>query len=617
MMFSKLSRKLIRLRRRNGDTDTALFVFAGIGLVFIIWLAVKIAPGIDKGFFKTMILLSTIWEKPFQFKYCDKTIPAVLVSIAGYVFCAYLFYETKIKGFRRGEEYGSAKWADMQELHRLYADTEYPTHNIILTQNVWMATDIKRQWEYDANLHNVSIGGSGASKTTSMVVPNLLQMQGSYLVLDPAGEVIRGCGHVLKKNGYDVRVLNLVDTDRSMGFNPFLYLHSYQDVLRMVNMFVKATQEVGARQGEQIWTDAMKALMLAICYYLYDFAPPEDQNFDMVQRLVSQLSSDPKVSGPTDILFEQLENDDPDHVAVRMYRTYTGGADKSRQSVVFTMQSRLYQFILPGISALCQTTEDELGLETLPERKTVIFVIVETQGESPLQFFVSLLYQQMFDIIYRYGILKVPFHFLMDEFANVPVPDGFPEIVSTIRKYGAYISIILQSVSQLQSKYKDDWKGIIGNCDSLLYLGGNDRETFKYISEQLGKETIFINTYGKQSGRGGSSTNLQQKERDLMSENEVRKMSKKHCILLLRGEDPVYDRKYKLKKHPNFKECAFHNKKGTEYIIPNYAEQKRAYQLRYMIDGAAVRLDLNEDQIRALPPLRFDNVDDADIEFVA
>ena len=405
------------------------------------------------------------------------------------------------------------------------------------------------------------IGAAGTGKSRGYVIPNLLQGEISYVVLDPSGEILRATGNFLQeKKGYRIRVLNLVDPDESSRYNPFVYLRKDDDVDQMVENFWKATTQEGATRGEQIWDDTAKELLSALAYYLYYFAPPSEQNFPMIQYLVRNMaiSGDGKsTKSPVDRMFDELELTEPEHISLKHYRSYHSGATKTLQSIQITLLSRLSKFNLTSIERLSSTTEDELGLFTAPENKTVIFAVTPV-ADTSLNFFVSLLYGQMFDILYAYGNehgkLKIPLHFLMDEFANITLPRDFDKRLATFRKYLISASIVLQDLSQLKALFERQWQSIVNNCDELLYLGGNESSTHEYLSKLLGKETIRINTYGQSKGRNGSWTkNEQQLGRELMTPDEIRLLDNRYSLLLIRGEPPILDLKYDLNRHPNIR----------------------------------------------------------------
>lgn len=605
-------------KRENVVTYATL---GGIGYLMVLWLALKIAPGVDRGLIGVLNVMRTAMSNPFNFQIVQRTPATVLVCSVVYVFAAVLYY-TFLHGFRHGEEYGSAKWGSIAAIGHKYKDRSKKggTDNLILTRNVAIATSLENLYRHQRNLNVVVIGGTGSLKTRSHVMPNLLQGEKSFVVLDPSGEILKATGNFLRDAGYQIKVLNLFDPTKSQRYNPFMYLKGNDDVDRMVENFWKATTDPNAIRGEQFWEDAAKMLFYAVCYYLYYFAPLEDQNFSMVHWMVSQMKvdEDKKETSLVDGLFERLEETHPENIALKFYRSYTSGAGRTLQSVQITLLSRLSKFTQDTIVDLSSTTEDELGLTKMPKEKSVLFAITPV-ADTTLNFFVTMLYGQLFDIVYRYGgeygRLDVPLHLLMDEFANITLPRDFEKYLATFRKYNVSASIILQDLSQLKALYEKQWQSIIGNCDSLLYLGGNEETTCKYISEMVGKQTIKTNTFGFNRGRNsGSSKNQQQLGRDLLTPDEVRSLDNNYAVLLIRGEPPILDLKYDLTKHPNYRMTAFCDNVAPYEAVDRVALQEKQ-ELRYMTAGARIRLDLTEEEIRLLPPiplpesLEFDDVE--------
>lgn len=608
---------------KKQETIATYAAMGGIGFLLVLWVALKIAPGVDEGLLGIIKVMQTAMAEPFQFQIVEKTSATVLVCSVAYLFAAVLYY-MMLRGFRHGEEYGSAKWGSVTAISRKYKDQRKgkESQNLILTRKVAIATSLESLFHHQRNLNTIVIGGSGSMKTRSHVIPNLLQAENSFVVLDPSGEILRATGHFLEGAGYQIKILNLFEPTKSQRYNPFIYLRGNDDVDRMVENFWKATTDPNAIRGEQFWEDSAKMLFYAVVYYLYYFAPLEDQNFPMVQWMVSQMKvdEDKKETSLVDGLFERLEETNPEHIALKFYRAYNSGAGRTLQSVQITLLSRLTKFTQDTIVDLSSTIEDELGLSDIPEKKSVLFAITPV-ADTTLNFFVTMLYGQLFDIIYRYGgehgRLSIPLHLLMDEFANITLPRDFEKYLATFRKYSVSASIILQDLSQIKALYEKQWQSIIGNCDSLLYLGGNEESTCKYISELVGKQTIKANTFGFNRGRnGGSSKNEQQLGRDLITPDEVRSLDNNYAVLLIRGEPPILDQKYDLTKHPNYHRTAFCD--SVKPYEPNdrvAVEQQK--DLRYMAAGARIRLDLTGEEIRNLPPLPLsDNLDyDDDVEF--
>lgn len=553
-----------------------LIVMGGVGAVLAVWVALQIAPGRNEGLKGIVDSLSRGMEHPFSIRIVPESLGTVLIVMLFYVVIFGMAVSVG-KGFRKGEEYGSARWGNPRVIDHKYRDRKHPFQNLILTRTVAMGNSEQELYRHQRTTNVMLIGASGTGKSRGYVIPNLLQGEISYVVLDPSGEILRATGTFLQeKKGYRIRVLNLVDPDESSRYNPFVYLRKDDDVDQMVENFWKATTQEGATRGEQIWDDTAKELLSALAYYLYYFAPPSEQNFPMIQYLVRNMAitGDGKgVKSPVDRMFDELELTEPEHISLKHYRSYHSGATKTLQSIQITLLSRLGKFNLNSIERLSSTTEDELGLFTAAETKTVIFAVTPV-ADTSLNFFVSLLYGQMFEILYAYGNehgkLKVPLHFLMDEFANITLPRDFDKRLATFRKYLISASIVLQDLSQLKALFEKQWQSIVNNCDELLYLGGNESSTHEYLSKLLGKETIRTNTYGQSKGRNGSWTkNEQQLGRELMTPDEIRLLDNRYSLLLIRGEPPILDLKYDLNRHPNIRYTTYGSGKPYHHNVAN------------------------------------------------
>ena len=539
-----------------------LLAAGAAGAALAIWLGTAAAPGAAGGLRGMLAAFSQAMASPFSLTLCPDTGRCVLVCLFIYGL-ALLMVISSGMNFRRGEEYGSARWGNPQEIDRKYRDRKAPSSNLILTRHVAIGNSQAAMYRHRRNLNTVVIGGSGAGKSTSHVLINVLQASHSYVVLDPSGEMLRATGNYLKGHGYTIRVLNLVEPEKSNRYNAFVYLRNDDDVDRMVENFWKATTAQGAQKGEQIWDDTAKELLSALAYYLYYEAPKSEQNFPMVQYMVRNmaLKEGEEDTSPVDQLFNELEQREPEHIALKHYRSYHSGATKTLQSIQITLLSRLGKFNLESIERLSTTTQDELGLLTAPEEKTVVFAVTPV-ADSSFNFFVSLLYGQLFEILYEYGNkhgrLSVPMHLYLDEFANVTLPKDFELRLATFRKYGISCSILLQDLSQLKALYEKQWQAMMNNADILLYLGGNEAGTAEYLSKQLGKQTIRTNTFGQTRGRNGSySKNEQQLGRELMTPDEIRLMDNRYALLLIRGERPILDEKFDFKCHPHIGETTY------------------------------------------------------------
>ena len=539
-----------------------LLAAGAAGAALAIWLGTAAAPGAAGGLRGMLAAFSQAMASPFSLTLCPDTGRCVLVCLFIYGL-ALLMVISSGMNFRRGEEYGSARWGNPQEIDRKYRDRKAPSSNLILTRHVAIGNSQAAMYRHRRNLNTVVIGGSGAGKSTSHVLINVLQASHSYVVLDPSGEMLRATGNYLKGHGYTIRVLNLVEPEKSNRYNAFVYLRNDDDVDRMVENFWKATTAQGAQKGEQIWDDTAKELLSALAYYLYYEAPKSEQNFPMVQYMVRNmaLKEGEEDTSPVDQLFNELEQREPEHIALKHYRSYHSGATKTLQSIQITLLSRLGKFNLESIERLSTTTQDELGLLTAPEEKTVVFAVTPV-ADSSFNFFVSLLYGQLFEILYEYGNkhgrLTVPMHLYLDEFANVTLPKDFELRLATFRKYGISCTILLQDLSQLKALYEKQWQAMMNNADILLYLGGNEASTAEYLSKQLGKQTIRTNTFGQTRGRNGSySKNEQQLGRELMTPDEIRLMDNRYALLLIRGERPILDEKFDFKCHPHIGETTY------------------------------------------------------------
>ena len=387
-----------------------------------------------------------------------------------------------------------------------------------------------------------------------------MQCNTSFVILDPKGEIVRDIGGLLEKKGYEVRVLDLINMHRSHCYNPFVYLRNDNDVQRLVTNLFKATTPKGSQSQDPFWDTAASMLLLALVFYLKYEAPSDEQNFPMVMELLRAgevREDDDSYVSPLDELFDRLEMVNPEHIALKYYRDYHSGSAKTLKSIQITLAARLEKFNLESLAGL--TATDELDLPSLGEKKVALFALIP-DNDTSFNFLVSILYTQLFQQLFyladhKYGgSLPVHCHFIMDEFANVSLPDDFDKILSVMRSRGVSVSIILQNLAQLKALFEKQWESIVGNCDEFLYLGGNEQSTHKYVSELLGKETIDTNTYGKSSGRSGNySTNYQISGRELMTPDEVRMLDNRYALLFVRGERPVMDFKYDILKHPNVK----------------------------------------------------------------
>lgn len=537
------------MKRENNPLVLCLF-----GILPVVWLGLLLAPAAHGGLPEIVARFPAVMNDPFHIELCGDSLKTVLVLLCAYGLAVGVILSSR-RNYRRGEEHGSAKWGSARTVNRKYRAAE-PEENKIFTQNVRMGLDGRK---HRRNLNTVVVGGSGAGKTRFFAKPNLCQANTSFTVLDPKGELLRSTGHLLRQKGYEVRVLDLLNMEKSHCYNPFVYLRDDNDVQRLVTNLFKSTTPKGSQSNDPFWDTAASMLLLALIFYLKYEAPPDEQNFPMVMEMLraADVREDcDEYTSPLDELFERLEMREPDHIAVKYYKDYHSGSAKTLKSIQITLAARLEKFNLSSLAAL--TATDELDLPSLGEKKVALFALIP-DNDTSFNFLVSILYTQLFQQLFyladhKYGgSLPVPVHFLMDEFSNVSLPEDFSKILAVMRSRNVYVSIILQNVAALKALFEKEWESILGNCDEFLYLGGNETSTHKLISESyLGKSTIDTNTYGKSSGRNGNySTNYQISGRDLLTPDEVRMLDNRYVLLFIRGERPVMDEKYDILKHPN------------------------------------------------------------------
>ena len=537
----------------QGNDRRAAVILSLIGIIPVVWLGLLIAPSVKGGLPEILTSLMNAMNDPFHIELCEDSVKAVLVLLLCYGMGVGIYFSTR-RNYRRREEHGSAKWGSASAVNKKYAQ-QPKSENKLLTQNVAIGLNAKK---HRRNLNTLVIGGSGAGKTRFFCKPNLMQCcRNSYFVLDPKGEIVRDVGELLSQKEYEVRVLDLISMEKSHCYNPFVYLQSDNDIQRLVTNLFKATTPKGSQSNDPFWDTSASMLLSALVYYLHYEAPEDEQNFAMVMEMLRAGAIENEEDSrptPLDYLFADLEMDRPDHIALKYYRSYHAGSAKTLKSIQITLAARLEKFNLESLAAL--TCTDELDLASMGEKKVALFAIIP-DNDSSFNFLVSILYTQLFQQLFfsadhiHGGALPIPVHFLMDEFANVSLPDDFDKILSVMRSRGVFVSIILQNLAQLKALFEKQWESIVGNCDEFLYLGGNEQSTHKYVSELLGKETIDTNTYGKSSGRSGNySTNYQISGRELLTPDEVRMLDNRYAILFIRGELPVMDLKYDILKHP-------------------------------------------------------------------
>ena len=530
------------IRKSN---DTLFYLF---GTIPVIWLALLLAQSLGGGLPELLRNLTSALEQPTNIVWTDKSLPTILICLAAYGM-AVLLYRTNQGRTRDGEEHGSTTWATPASVNAQFAQKE----SIPLTQHVRLGLDTHK---HRRSLNVLVIGGSGAAKTRSFVLPNILTANTNYVITDPKSEVLLATGSYLKEQGYDVRVLNLVNLEQSDGYNPFCYLRDEKDVLKLVNNLIQSTTPKGSHESDPFWTKAETALLQAIILMLFQEAPEYEQNFSMVMRVLEYAEVREEDEGhvsPLDLLFESIERRKPDSVAVRQYKVFKLAAGKTAKSILVSTAVRLAPFNLPQIQAL--TNHDDMNLYTLGEKKVALYAVIP-DNDSTFNFLVSLLYAQAFQALYysadqiHHGPLPRHVRFVLDEFAAMPLP-GFTRELATMRSRSISASVIIQNMAQIKELYKDSWEAIPGNCDTILYLGGNESSTHKYVSEMLGKATIDTKTHGQTKGKSGSySTNFQMSGRELLTPDEVRKLDNRYALLFIRGASPVMDEKYDLMHHP-------------------------------------------------------------------
>lgn len=537
---------------KDSDRKTAI-ILSAIGLIPVVWLGLIIAPNISGGLSEIIKGLMTAFNNPFDIQVCEDSLKTVLILLVSYVMAIGIYFSTR-KNYRRKEEHGSAKWGNTKTINRKYRQIPL-SENKLMTQNVRIGINAQK---HRRNLNTLVCGGSGAGKTRFYCKPNLMQANTSFVILDPKGEILRDTGKLLESKGYEVRVLDLISMEKSHCYNPFVYLRNDNDIQRLVTNLFKSTTPKGSQSNDPFWDTAASMLLLSLIFYLHYEAPEEEQNFSMIMEMLRAAEiedEDSNIPSPLDDLFRELENDNPDHIALKYYRSYHSGSAKTLKSIQITLAARLEKFNLESLASM--TSTDELELQSMGEKKVALFALIP-DNDSSFNFLVSILYTQLFQQLFysadhiHGGALPVPVHFLMDEFANVSLPDDFDKILSVMRSRAVSVSIILQNLAQLKALFEKQWESIVGNCDEFLYLGGNEQSTHKYVSELLGKETIDTNTYGKSTGHSGNySTNYQISGRELMTPDEVRLLDNQYAILFIRGERPIKDFKFDILKHPN------------------------------------------------------------------
>ncbi|HER0809391.1 TPA: type IV secretory system conjugative DNA transfer family protein [Streptococcus pyogenes] len=505
----------------------------------------------------------------------------ILIGIGVVVLIKFVVYTKgkNAKKFRQGKEYGSARWGTKKDIEP-YMDEKFQ-NNILLTQTERLTMNGRpSNPKYARNKNVLVIGGSGSGKTRFYVKPNLMQMHSSYCVTDPKGTIVLECGKMLEDNGYEIKILNTINFKKSMKYNPFAYLRSEKDILKLVQTIIANTKGEGEKAGEDFWVKAEKLYYTALIGYIFYEAPREEKNFATLLDMIdaSEVREDDETyMNPIDRLFEALEKKEPTHFAVKQYKKYKLAAGKTAKSILISCGARLAPFDIRELRDLM--SEDELELDTLGDRKTALFVIISDTDDT-FNFVVSIMYSQLFNLlcdkaddVYG-GRLPVYVRCLLDEFANIGLIPKFEKLIATIRSREISASIILQAQSQLKAIYKDNADTIVGNCDSTLFLGGKEKTTLKELSETLGKETIDLyNTSETRSNQKSFGLNYQKTGKELMSQDEITVMDGGKCIFQLRGVRPFLSDKYDITKHKNYKLLEDYDKKNL-FDIESYMKRK-------------------------------------------
>ena len=544
------------------ENQKTIYILLGILSVFVIWLALMVAGCYEENIklFELLDRLTAAMNNPTHITLNEYSLKAVLIFLFLYAMGIGVYFSSR-ENRRPGEEHGSARWGNVKSVVKRYMDKD-SYKNIILSQNMRLGLNAKK---HRRNLNVLVVGGSGAGKTRFYAKPNLMQCNTSFIVADPKGEMLRSIAPLLIENGYDIKVFNLIEPENSDGYNPFVYIRNDEDVIKLISNLIQNTTPKNAQQNDPFWEKSEIALDSALMLYLLHEAPPEEQTFEMLMFLIENAATveDEDESGyqsPVDILFQGLEDEKPEHIAVRQYKIFKQASGKTAKSILISAAVRLAAFNLPEIAKM--TSYDNLDIGTLGERKRAIFCVIPDNDNS-FNYLVGMLYTQAFQALYfnadnnHGGELPIPVHIVMDEFANVALPDNFERILATMRSRRISVSIIIQNMAQLKALFKDSWENITGNCDTLLYLGGNEQSTHEYISKMLGKETIDTRTRGITKGQHGSSnTNYQNAGRELLTLDEVRLLDNSNALIFIRGERPLIDKKFDILSHPNIAKTA-------------------------------------------------------------
>lgn len=581
---------------RQNDTKTLIILFSVLSPV-VIWFALMLASCYEQGIklFELLERLTVLFNSPFNISLNEHSLKTVLISLFLYLMCIGVYFSSR-ENRRPGEEHGSAKWGIVSQIAKRYADHKDKSKNLILSQIMRVGLDAKK---HRRNLNVLVVGGSGAGKTRFYAKPNIMQCNTSFIIADPKGEMLRSVAPLLLEKGYDVKVFNLITPQNSDGYNPFMYVRSDEDVIKLITNLIQNTTPKNATQNDPFWEKSEIALDTALMLYLLHEAPPEEQTFEMLMFLIENaatMEDDEEYQSPVDVLFEALEDENPNHIALKQYKVFKQASGKTAKSILISAAVRLAAFNLPEIAKM--TSYDNLDLGQLGEKKKAIFCVIPDNDNS-FNYLVGMLYTQAFQELYykadheHGGELPIPVHFVMDEFANVALPDNFERLLATMRSRRISVSIIIQNMAQLKALFKDSWESLVGNCDTMLYLGGNEQSTHEYISKMLGKETIDTRTRGITKGQHGSSnTNYQNIGRELLTLDEVRLLDNSNALIFIRGEKPIVDKKFDIMSHPNVNLTADGGAKPYVHIK----------QSKYIRQNLSVKIDdsftINEDTIK-------------------
>ena len=509
----------------------------------------------------------------------------------------FLHYQVKPKKFMPGEEKGTARFGTKDDIKPIIDENE--DNNVLFTQTEQMSLNTRKTRK---NLNQLIIGGSGAGKTRFFIKPNLMQKNTSFVITDPKGEIFRSCGKMLEKSGYNIKVFNLIDMEKSSYYNPFEYVKKDEDVLKLITNLVKNTNPEVATGGDPFFDKAETALLQAIMFLIIEEGDTYEKNFPTVMQLLqtAEVKEDNENHvSELDLLFEKLEKRKPDHIAVKQYKIFKMAAGKTAKSILISVGVRLAPFSIENLARL--VSKDTMELESIGIEKTALFIIIP-DSDSTFNFLAAMMYTQLFNVLFYVadfengGRLPIHVRFMLDEFANIGSIPDFEKLIATMRSREMSVSIVLQNLAQIKSKYKESWESITGNCDSFLFLGGNEWETLKYVSEMLGKQTIDVRTSGKTRGsQGSSSLNYQVDARELMMPDELKLLPDSDCILFIRGIRPFKSKKINLEKHKNFKELEDFDKSNA-YDIAEYKNKERK-KIREKVRNSGVLIKRDPDEI--------------------